>query len=112
MASLPARDDNWAYAAAFSPDGMLIVTAEQRGDFHSWSAATTDHIRHLNWHFQKANDLAFRAGGAEVLSTTRDLVAVLTDIATGGKIAELTGHTQDVTDVAVSPDGAVAVTGS
>ncbi len=112
MASFSPEEGTYVNATVFSPDGKLIFTADQLGRVDSWSPETSEHQRRLQWHFQKAYDLALSPDGTSLMSTTRDQTASLTNLLTGEEIAEFRGHTQDVTGVAISPDGTFAVTGS
>ena len=98
--------------AAFSPDGVRIVTASNDKTARigtpiqapsSWSSRGTEGNR---------TSAAFRPDGAQVVTASNDGVAIIWDAETGEPLATLKGHGAGVTSAAFSPDGARIVTAS
>jgi len=113
-------------AIAFSPDGARLATASEAGTIIFWDSLSGERLLTLSAHVGDVSDLAFSPDG-ELLATAGEegevkvwSVASMLALAekpgtspfTGQQILTLTGHTNSITDLAFSPDGARLATAS
>jgi len=109
----------------FSPDGKLVVSADQDGRALIWELKTGKVARTLHGERGPINSVDFSpdgrylvtGGGPEVPQTSNDdprqsAELVLWDAATGSRIREFRGHEEAVLAVAISPDGRYLLSGS
>jgi WD40 repeat protein len=100
------------YSAAFSPDGVRVVTASGDNTARLWDAATGALLAVLHGHTHLVRSAVFSPDGVQVVTASGDNTARLWDGATGISLAVLKGHTGSVWSAAFSPDGARVVTAS
>jgi WD40 repeat protein len=103
-------------SAAFSPDGLRIVTASDDRTARIWNARTGRAIGSpLEGHAKQVNSAAFSPDGTRIVTASDDQTARIWDATTGRALQELkgpAGHTKAVRSAAFSPDGARVVTAS
>jgi WD40 repeat protein/uncharacterized caspase-like protein len=111
-------------AAAFSPDGRLVVSGGDDPIAIVWEAATGRIIRRLVGHSSPVSAVAFSPDGRFILtgcgeSVTSDETkakpdnsARLWDAATGKEVRRFVGHTGRINVVEFSPDGRFVLTAS
>ena len=101
------------FAAAFSPDGKLVVTGNFEGNTaHVWHAATGRHLHQLKHERDgPVFAVAFRPGGRMVATVGADRAARFWDPATGEQLGEPLMHNSHVMALAFDPDGETVVTG-
>jgi WD40 repeat protein len=103
------KDEAWA--AGFSTDGQLLVTASDDTDdpqtLKLWDVATGRLVLGWNAHEAMTSAVAFQSGGRIIASSAlrADKNLRLWDAGTGSLLATLAGHTDWVRTVAFSPDG-------
>ena len=105
---------HWAAVsfAAFSPDGMRIVTASWDHTARIWDATTGKQIVTLLGHGDGVLSAAFSPDGKHVVTASADNTARIWDATTGNEIAVLRGLAYPVYHAAFSPDGSRIVTAS
>jgi len=102
-------DLNWA---VFSPNGAHVVTASDDRTARVWDAATGRELLALK-HQGRVGRAAFSPNGTRVVTLSDDLSAHVWDAATGNKVAVFKGgHQFRVSDMTISSDSALVVTGS
>jgi WD40 repeat protein len=99
-------------SAAFSPDGLQIVTAGWDQTARIWDAATGEAITVLRGHEGSVNFAAFSPDGKRIVTASDDNTARIWDVSTGKEIKVLRGHENALISAAFSPDGARIVTAS
>ena len=98
--------------AAFSPDGLRVVTGSGDKTARIWDAATGLPIAQLTGHTNQVNSAVFSPDGLRVVTASHDQTARIWDAATGRQILALAGHADRVWSAAFSPDGTRIVTAS
>jgi len=106
-------------SAAFSPDGMRIVTASEDDAVRVWDAATGDELRVLRGHNGSVESAAFSPDGMRIVTASRDGTARVWASDTGSELFVLRGHRSMksafrsvVSSAVFSPDGTRIVTAS
>lgn len=100
----------FVHDVAFSPDGTLMVTAEEGGMVRLWRLSTGELMRT----FQGAGLLSrvvFGPDGRTILTGSSDGTARLWEVNTGTELRRFGGHTEIVTDVAYVGGGKTLITG-
>jgi WD40 repeat protein len=103
---------NAVRAAAFSPNGLLIVTSSWDQTARIWDAATGDEIAVLRGHEGFVQSAVFSPDGSRIVTASWDYTARIWDAATAKEIAVLRGHEREVISAAFSRDGSRIVTAS
>jgi WD40 repeat protein len=99
-------------AAAFSPDGKLVLTGSADKTARLWETAGGKLVATLSGHEGLVRAVAFSPDGKLVLTGSDDKTARLWETAGGKLVATLSEHEGWVDAVAFSPDGKLALTGS
>jgi serine/threonine-protein kinase len=111
--------------AAFSPDGLRVVSGSMDGTVRIWNADTGTQLQCLEGHQDPVVAVAFCANDKRVLSgsggirqeedgkwtKSSDHSIRLWDAETGKELHRFRGHPGGVTCIAVAPGGRVAVSG-
>jgi len=92
---------------AFSPDGTMLATNDYK-TVQLWNPATGEQIRTI----ASAGSYGVAFGKDGKLAISSGELVRLWNAATGEQIHTFTGHTQYVTDVALSPNGHLLATAS
>ena len=129
QATLTGHTD-WVRAVAVSQDGARAVSGSDDGTVRVWDLTTGTEQAALTGHAGEVFSVALTPDGTRAVSggsdrtvrvwdlTTGSEQAALTTgseqaaLATGSEQAVLSGHTRTVWSVAITPDGALAVSGS
>lgn len=89
--------------AAFSADGMLVVTGSLDWDARLWSVLDGTTIRVLSGHDGAVRSVAFSPDGTKVLTGSDDDTAILWNAADGSEVTTFSGHAGPVVSVVYSP---------
>lgn len=104
------RTTNGVYAnVAFSPNGRIIVTAEDYS-LHIWDVSTGSSMRIHEAHELWVSHIDVRADSQIIVSCSGDRTARLWDASTGESIGKPMIHKDQVNYVSFSPDGNRIVT--
>lgn len=97
-------------AAAFSPDGQMVVSGSEDGIVRTWEAETGREVAQM-MHNGCVYAVAFSPDGQLVVSGSQDGTARVWEAATGREVAHVL-HESRVKSVAFSPDGQWVVSAS
>ncbi|RDX46032.1 WD40 repeat-like protein [Lentinus brumalis] len=92
-------------AAAFSPDGLRVVTATDDGSSRVWEAGTGEALLIMHEHTGPVWSVAFCPDGKRVASGSGDSTVKVCDSYTGERLLSLEGHKGIIHAVQFSPDG-------
>ena len=93
------------YSIAISPDGSQIATASDDGTIIIWNAESGEQLLTLG-EGCSMRDVAFSLDGNSIASGDNCLQSVIWDLASGEVISKNLDHTDIVSAVSFSPDGA------
>jgi WD40 repeat protein/DNA-binding SARP family transcriptional activator len=119
----------WVFGVAFSPDGRYLATASYDNTAKVWDAQTGEDLLTLTGHASPVADVVFGPDGARLATASTDSTArvwALSNVLSSGGEAQgsaagpiqaellhtLSGHTNELTHVAFSPDGSHLATSS
>lgn len=95
---------DWITAAAFSPDGWFLATADRAGGLYVWLAETGRDAFTLRGHEGPINSIDFRADSKVLASASDDGTIRLWELNNGTEIKKV-GHGSPVLSVAFARDG-------
>lgn len=93
------------YQAAFSPDGLSVLTAGEDGTARIWEPTTGRSLAELRGHAGPVVYAEFSRDGRRVITSSKDGTARVWDAGTGKALAELRGHAGPLLNAVFSPDG-------
>ncbi|HEU4734439.1 MAG TPA: protein kinase [Kofleriaceae bacterium] len=96
------------YSAAFSPDGLQIVTAGADGIARVWDSISGRLVATLSEHDRRIKSASFSFDNARIVTASTDRTARVWDARTGTILATMV-HPYEVLSAAFSPDGARVV---
>lgn len=91
------------FSVSFSPNGLLIVTAEH-GLARVWDIATGKPLTTFDGHTHSVLSAVFSPDGKRVVTASADTVRIW-DTVSGNELMKLVGHTERVNTAVFSPDG-------
>jgi len=106
--------------ATLSPDGTMVASVNNVCDaalvcqngFAVWSMVTGEVIHQWTSEQPQVSKIAFLQNNQRLIASVEDGTLQIWDIASGKLLQTLTGHSAQVTALAVSPDGKTALSGS
>ena len=105
------KHTDWIYAVRFSPDGVLLATADRSNGLFVWEAETAREYLDLRGHTDAVTDVAWRSDANVLASGSIDGTIRLWEMNEGKEIAKANAHGGGVNAVAFAPDGRIASVG-
>ncbi|MFC7451405.1 TIR domain-containing protein [Rhodococcus daqingensis] len=97
---------------AISPDGRLVLSAGDDGLIRRWDLESGEPVGDpLEGHSEKALGAEYTRNGQWIAAVAADKSVRIWDAHTGAAVHMLTGLGDDVSSIAISPDGALLATG-
>jgi len=105
------QHSEWVTEVAFSPDGVLLATADRNGGLYVWETLTGSLFYQLDGHEGAITGLAWRGDSNVLASAGEDGFVRLWEMFKGGEAEKWRAHNPGVLDVAFANDGTVATAG-
>ena len=86
------KHTDWVYAVEFSPDGVLLATADRSGGLFVWEAATAREYLSLRGHNGAVFDVAWRPDSNVLASAGEDATVRLWEMNDGNQIKTWNAH--------------------
>jgi hypothetical protein len=99
------KHTEWITAVAFSPDAVLLATADRNGGLEVWEAAAGASFHSLEGHAAAITDLAWRLDGDVLASAGEDGRIRLWEMHHGRELKDINGHSGGTLAIDFSPDG-------
>jgi len=108
---IPKKHTEWIYCASFSPDGVLLATADRNGGLFVWEAATGREYLKLGGHGGAINDLSWRGDSNILASCGEDGAIRLWEMENGGQVKNWGAHGGGVASIDFTRDGRIVSCG-
>ncbi|MBL9120473.1 MAG: hypothetical protein JNL80_11230 [Phycisphaerae bacterium] len=105
------KHTDWITAIAYSPDGVLLATADRAGGMHVWEAETLAPYLSLVGHTARVTAIDWSADGNVLVSSSEDGRVRLWSMQDGALAKEWTADPQGVLDVRVTSDSRIVTAG-
>ena len=105
------KHTEWIYAVEFSPDGVLLATADRNGGLFVWEAETAREYQNLAGHKGGVTDVSWRPDSNVLASASEDGTIKLWEMEGGKEIKNIAAHGGGVTGVEFAQDGKIVSTG-
>ena len=105
------KHTDWILAVAFSPDGVLVASADRSGGLHVWEADTGQLYLDLTGHKDAIHSLSWRDDSNVLASASADGTVKAWDLIEGTAIKTINAHKTGVTSVRFSHDGGLVTGG-
>ncbi len=105
------KHTEWIYAVEFSPDGVLLATADRNGGLFVWEAETAREYQNLAGHKGGVTDVSWRADSNVLASASEDGTIKLWEMEGGKEIKNIGAHGGGVTAVEFAQDGKIVSAG-
>ncbi|MCC6360218.1 MAG: hypothetical protein IT450_15850, partial [Phycisphaerales bacterium] len=105
------KHTDWVTAVAYSPDGILLATADRAGNLHVWEAESLAPFYTLNGHPSAVTSLDWRADSNVLATTCEDGQIRLWNMQNGGLIKAWGAHGGGATSVRFTRDGRLITAG-
>ncbi len=99
------KHTDWIYSVAFSPDGVLLATADRNGGMFVWEAYTAREYAALRGHSAAITDLSWRSDSNILASCSEDTGIRLWEMENGGNVKTWGAHGGGVASVEFTRDG-------
>ncbi len=99
------KHTDWVLAAQFSPDGILLASADRAGGVHVWEAHSANEFLNLAEHKAAVTAMSWRADSNLLATASEDGTIKLWDIVEGKLLRSINAHSGGVTAIDVARDG-------
>ncbi len=105
------KHTEWIYAVEFSPDGVLLATADRNGSLFVWEAETAREYQNLAGHKGGVTDVSWRPDSNVLASASEDGSIKLWEMEGGKEIKNIAAHGGGATALEFAQDGKLVSTG-
>ena len=105
------KHTDWVTAVAYSPDGVLLASADRAGGMWVWESKTAREFYNLAGHKAGITAVAFRDDSNFLASGSEDGTVKLWDLQTGKEGKSIQAHSGGVLSVAFTHDGRLVTCG-
>lgn len=105
------KHTEWIYAIEFSPDGVLLATADRNGGLLVWEAETAREYLDLRGHGAAVTDVSWRLDSNVLASASEDGTVRLWEMQNGAQIKSWTAHGGGTLSVRFTHDGRLVSAG-
>ncbi len=105
------KHTDWIYGVEFSPDGVLLATADRAGGLWVWEAGTDREFYNLDGHKTPVTAVSWRADSNVLASAGEDGTIKFWNMIDGKAIRSVSAHGGGVASIHFTHDGRLASTG-
>jgi len=105
------KHTDWVLAAQFSPDGILLATADRAGGVHVWEAHSANEFLNLAEHKGAVTAMSWRADSNVLATASEDGTIKMWDIVEGKLLRSINAHAGGVTALDFAQDGRLVSAG-
>lgn len=105
------KHTDWVYAVEFSPDGVLLATADRGGGLFVWEAETAREFLALPGHTAAVTDVSWRSDSNILASASEDTTVRLWEMNDGKQVKSWGAHGGGTATVDFTHDGRIVTGG-
>jgi hypothetical protein len=105
------KHTEWIYALEFSPDGVLLATADRNGGMFVWEAETAREFQNLAGHKGGITDVSWRADSNLLASASEDGTIKLWEMEGGKEVKSWAAHGGGASSLVFARDGRLVSAG-
>lgn len=105
------KHTDWILAVEFSPDGVLLASADRAGGLVVWEAESLQEYQNLEGHQGPVTDVSWRPDSNVLASASQDGTIRLWEMNEGKQITSITAHAGGVFAVRFAHDGRLVSSG-
>jgi WD40 repeat protein len=105
------KHTEWIYALEFSPDGVLLATADRNGGMFVWESETAREFQNLAGHKGAVTDISWRIDSNVLASSSEDGTNKLWEMEGGKEIKSWAAHAGGASAIEFAKDGKLVSVG-
>ncbi len=105
------KHTEWIYALEFSPDGVLLATADRNGGMFVWESETAREYQNLKGHGGAITDISWRLDSNMLASASEDSTVRLWEMNGGKQVKSWGAHGGGTLSVRYTHDGRIVSAG-
>jgi len=105
------KHTDWVTAVAFSPNGLLLASADRNGNIHVWDPENAQEIFALSGHTAAVRSVAWRGDSKLLASGSEDGTIKTWEMESGKAVKSWPAHEGGVLGIDFSHDGLIASCG-
>jgi hypothetical protein len=105
------KHTEWIYSLEFSPDGVLLATADRNGGLFVWEAETAREFQNLSGHKAAVTDVSWRIDSNVLASGSDDGTIKLWEMEGGKEIKNIAAHGGGVASLEMAKDAQIVSVG-
>jgi hypothetical protein len=99
------KHTDWVYSIEYSPDGVLLATADRSGGLFVWESDTAREYQNLQGHKGPITDVAWRLDSNLLASASEDGTIKLWEMENGNQVKNWAAHPGGVASIRFAHDG-------